>query len=241
MDYDQEVAEKLKKKKIKSSYRTSGGSSGSGSSLTSWKNITNRIHEMEDEMRRFNEEKVHELLNSLELDKYKNFRKKKNKVVISPSNTLVENPDEEDSGTFIFRGTTKDESDSDEDQGTFVFKGTIKNSGDSGDEGTIVQRKEEALSNGKTSSTGQNLKEDIVAATLLNRREVLNEEKKELSGDDLKHLLKKNPKDAAKQIVQGLKKSLSYDEQNTQEPEQTTVEKSHVINFYFIHIVIHSK
>lgn len=225
----------MKKKKIRSLRHTgdSGSGSGSGSSLTSWKNITNRIHEMEDEMRRFNEEKVHQLLNSLELDKYKNFRKNKKKVQISPSDTLVENPesDEEDAGTFIFKGTTRDESDSDEDQGTFVFKGTKKNSSDSEEEGTIVQRKQEGFQNGKASSTGQNLKEDIVAATLLNRRDILPEDKRGLSGDDLKHLLKKNPKDAAKQIVQGLKKSLSYDEQNVQDTEQRNEEKLHVMYF----------
>jgi len=70
---------KSQKKKIKSHHGGSSGtssSSGSGSSLTSWKNITNHIHEMEDEMRKTSEKQVRELVNSLELNKYRKLRKK---------------------------------------------------------------------------------------------------------------------------------------------------------------------
>ncbi|XP_071153761.1 serine/threonine-protein kinase Nek3-like isoform X1 [Mytilus edulis] len=226
-DYDQELAVRSKKKKVRSLGSSGDSGSGSGSSLTSWKNITNRIHEMEDDLRKLNEKKVHELVNSLELNKYRHL-KKKTKNQKNASDTLVEkneDGDEEDSGTFVYKGTLKSESDSDEeDQGTFVYHGTIKHLSDSDDEGTIMHPVNiQPNSNGvnpspqkpKHSNTGKNLKEDLVAATLLNRRESPTEEHRGLSGEDLKNLLKKNPKDAAKQIVQGLKKTMSLDEEKS--------------------------
>lgn len=182
---------------------------------------------MEDDLRKLNEKKVHELVNSLELNKYRHL-KKKTKNQKNASDTLVEkneDGDEEDSGTFVYKGTLKSESDSDEeDQGTFVYHGTIKHLSDSDDEGTIMHPVNiQPNSNGvnpipeklKHSNTGKNLKEDLVAATLLNRRESPTEEHRGLSGEDLKNLLKKNPKDAAKQIVQGLKKTMSLDEEKS--------------------------
>jgi RNase H-fold protein (predicted Holliday junction resolvase) len=58
-----------------------------------------------------------------------------------------------------------------------------------------------------------------VAATLLNRNDSPTDEKREISGEDITTLLKMNPKEAAKQIVKGLKKTMSFEEQKVEEKQ----------------------
>lgn len=216
---------KSQKKKIKSHHGGSSGtssSSGSGSSLTSWKNITNRIHEMEDEMRKTSEKQVRELVNSLELNKYCKLRKKtipkqtKNGTIEEKSDSEEEDVD----GTFVYHGTLKNESNEDDEDndGTFVYHGTVKHSSDS-DQGTVRGHQEKPADDRNKSNTGKCLKEDIVAATLLNRNDSPTDEKREISGEDITTLLKMNPKEAAKQIVKGLKKTMSFEEQKVEEKQ----------------------
>ena len=178
---------------------------------------------MEDEIRKFNEKKVHELVSSLKLNKYRHLRRKP-QVEQNVNGTLVEkndsDEDEEDSGTFICRGTVNIESDN-EDQGTFIYRGTLTNSSDSDKDGTVTATdncvNDKSIIKGKQSNTGKNLQEDLVAATLLNRKNSQTDDIAKLTGEDLTALLRKNPKDAATQIVQGLKKSLSYEDKTVEE------------------------
>jgi hypothetical protein len=179
---------------------------------------------MEDEMRKTSEEQVRELVNSLELNKYRKLRKKtipQNKK----NGTIEEKRDSEEEdvdGTFVYHGTLKNESseDDEDNDGTFVYHGTVKHSSDSvSDQGTVRGHQEKSADDRNKSNTGKCLKEDIVAATLLNRNDSPTDEKREISGEDITTLLKMNPKEAAKQIVKGLKKTMSFEEQKVEEKQ----------------------